>query len=54
MRLICKNEFPKKHLSKLLVGVIILSLLLAMKNSTNVQAASQRITLEQYHPGQLV
>lgn len=47
-----RNEYPIKHLSKILVGVIIFSLLITRKNSPNVQASTETITLEQYHPGQ--
>lgn len=45
-----KYEIQKRHLDKLLFGVIILCLLFICGNASTVQAATKEITLNQYHP----
>ncbi|SHN00212.1 hypothetical protein SAMN02746066_04312 [Anaerosporobacter mobilis DSM 15930] len=49
-----KNHYKiqKRFIGKLLCTIAMVSLLIISMNSTNVQAATKRITLYQYHPNQ--
>lgn len=46
------NKVQKKFIGKWSSTIIMMSLLLICINSTNVQAATKKITLYQYHPNQ--